>query len=143
MKKIYYALFALLIFVSCKKSDLPVDNGCIGPITRQNFGLSSADSLYAVKLLKQNNMPYNDLQFEYVHSDTVTISGVTNVYQHISAIQYLKSLQILSYDFGYTFKNGVFQGITGTKYNSVNLDTRANLSLPQLRKLYVAEVNKK
>jgi hypothetical protein len=142
MKKIYYALFALLVFVSCKKNDLPVNNGCISQVRRQNFGLTSTDSLFAVKLLKQNNMPYNDVQFEYVHSDTVTISGVTNVYQHISAIQYLKGLPVLSYDFGYSFKNGVFQEITGTKYNSVNLDTRATLSLPRLRELYMTEINK-
>src|SRR3981081_2141325 len=111
MKKIYYALFALLVFVSCKKNDLPVNNGCISQVRRQKFWLTSTDSFFAVKLLKQNNMPYNDVQFEYVHSDTVTISSVTNVYQHISAIQYLKGLPVLSYDFGYSFKNGVFQEI--------------------------------
>jgi hypothetical protein len=142
MKKIYHALFALLVFVSCKKSDLPVDNGCISQVRRQNFGLTGTDSLFAVKLLKQNNIPYNDVQFEYVNSDTVTISVVTNIYQHISAIQYLKGLPVLSYDFGYSFKNGVFQEITGTKYNSVNLDTRAALSLPRLRELYMTEINK-
>lgn len=142
--KLYIALSALLIFASCQKNGVPIDNGCISLIKRQNFRITATDSAAAVKLLKQNNIPYNDndLQFEYIRSDTVIINGSTNIFQNIFAIQYLNGLPVLSYDFGYAFKDGAFQQITGKRYNGVNLDTHSTQILPRLRKLYITEVNK-
>jgi hypothetical protein len=142
MKKIYWVLFSSLAFASCQKNDLPIDNGCISQIKRQNFQIISADSVAAVNLLKQNNLPFNDLQFEYIRVDTAKNNGSTDIFQNIFGIQFINGLPILSYDFGYAFKDGVFQEITGKKYNGVNLDTHSTQTLPRLRELYLTEVNK-
>lgn len=142
MKKLYYLSFALLIFSACKKSDLPADNGCITQINRQNFGVTASDSIAAVQLLKQNNLPTNDLVLEYVHNDTITYTLPSYVNQYVFGIQYINGLAILSYDFGYSFKNGVFKEVTGARYSAVNLDTHPTQHLPQLRALYMAEITK-
>ena len=143
MKQLYYLLFVLIVFSSCQKSGVAIDNGCISQIKRQGFGVIPADSNAAVQLLIQNHLPTNDLQFEYIRlHDTVTINGNTDVYQYIFAIEYLNGLPVLSYDFGYTFKNGVFQQVTGARYTAITLNTHPAQTLPRLRKLYMAEVNK-
>jgi hypothetical protein len=143
MKNLILILFALLVFASCKKDGLPVDNGCISQIERQHFGVSVSDSVAAVQLLKQNNLPTNDLVFESIQLyDTLTISGSTNVYQYIFAVQYLNTLPVLSYDFGYTFKEGILQQVTGARYNGITLNTHSTQSPPRLREFYMSEVNK-
>ncbi|MDO3626700.1 hypothetical protein [Mucilaginibacter sp. BT774] len=143
MMKIYYIVFALFVFSSCKKSGVAIDNGCISEIKRQSFGVTAADSIAAVQLLTQNHLPTNDLQFEYIRlHDTVTTNGTTNVYQYIFAVEYLNGLPVLSYDFGYTFKNNVFQQVTGARYDAITLNTHSTQSLPRLRELYMTEVSK-
>ena len=143
MRKICFVLFMAVTFISCKKDSLSVDNGCISQVKRKNFRVPTADSIAAVQLLKQNNLPTNDLAFEYISlHDTLTINGSSNVYQYIFAVQYLNGLPVLSYDFGYTFKAGVFQEVTGARYNGVSLNTHATQSLPRLRGLYISEIGK-
>jgi hypothetical protein len=142
MRKSHYALLALLLFAACRKYDLPVDNGCISRIARQNFMVKSNDSAVAVNLLKQNNIPYSDLQFEYINFDTVKNNSVTNIFQNVFAIQFINNLPVLSFDMGYTFKNGVFQQFSGKRYSGINLDTRSQQLLPRLRELYIAAVGK-
>jgi hypothetical protein len=128
---------------SCKKGEqLPGDNGCISQIERQNFGVTASDSIAAVQLLKQNNLPTNDLVLEYVHNDTITYTVPSYINQYVFGIQYINGLAILSYDFGYTFKNGVFKEVTGARYSVVNLDTHPTQHLPQLRALYISEISK-
>ncbi|MGZ3750120.1 MAG: hypothetical protein ACXVB0_07065 [Mucilaginibacter sp.] len=143
MKKLYFGLFVLLVFASCKKNDMSADSGCISRINRQNFGVSASDSTAAVQLLQQNHLPTNDLAFEYIRlHDTVTTSGSTKIYQYIFAVNYLNGLPVLSYDFGYTFKNGIFQETTGAHYSGTVLDTHPTQSLPRLRQLFIGQVNK-
>lgn len=142
MRRSYYALLALLLFAACRKYDLPVDNGCISRIARQSFMVKSSDSAIAVNLLKQNNIAFNDLQFEYIHFDTVKNNGTTDIFQNVFAIQFINNLPVLSYDMGYTFKNGVFQQFSGKRYSGVTLDTRSEQLLPRLRELYITEVSK-
>ena len=142
MRKIYYALLVLVSLNSCKKYDLPVDNGCIERITRQNFMVKTSDSAVAVNLFKQNNIAYSDLQFEYINIDTAKNDLGSDIFQNVFAIQFINGLPVLSFDMGYSFKNGIFQQFTGKRYSGVNLDTRAQQLLPRLRELYVAEVSK-
>lgn len=143
MKKLYLIAIALTTVAACKKTGtLPGDSGCISQIKRQNFGVTASDSIAAIQLLKQNNLPTNDLVLEYVHNDTITYATPTYINQHVFGVQYINGLAILSYDFGYTFKNGVFTGVTGARYSGVNLDTHPTLHLPQLRALYISEITK-
>jgi hypothetical protein len=142
MKKLYCALFAFSIFSACKKSDLTADSGCISQVKRQIFRVTASDSLAAVQLLKENNLPTTDLELEYVYNDTITYTVPSYINQYVFGVQYINGLAILSYDFGYTFKNGVFKEVTGARYSAVNLDTRSTQHLPQLRELYITEISK-
>jgi hypothetical protein len=138
MKKMYFVLFVLLAFVACKKNEFPGDNGCISRITKHY--VTAADSLAAVKLFQQNSIPYSNLSFEGISlNDTARNVGSTDVYQHIFAIQHFNGLPVLSDVIEYTFKNGIYFSLTGNSYNSINLNNRPFLSLPQLRKLYLNE----
>ena len=124
MKKLYLIVLLSLTFASCKKNDqLPGDNGCISQVKRQNFSVTSSDSISAIQLLKQNNIPYSDLQLEYFSSYTVPTGDNAGTYQNVISIQRINGLPILSGELWYQFKNNILQSTTGTRYGSVNLDT--------------------
>lgn len=144
MKKINYLLFLVPLLAACKKNTTqkPAD-GCINQVKEVRFFLTPADSAAAVRVLRKNNLPADDLQVEYIRQDTITANGVTHVAQYLFAVQYLNGIPVLSGDFGYTFKNDVFTGLVGTRYNNIDLDTHAKQSLQQVRKLYLDEVTKK
>lgn len=144
MKNIYYLLFLLPLLAACKKNTTPKPaDGCISQEKEVRFFLTPADSTAALRVLRKNNLPTNDLQVEYIQQDTVIANGVTNVAQYLFAVQYVNGFPVLSSDFGYTFKNDVFTGLVGTRFSNINLDTRAKHSLQQVRKLYLDEVTKK
>jgi hypothetical protein len=144
MNKIYFVLFIVLAFASCKKNDqLPGKGGCVTQIKRENFGIKSADSVTAIQLLKRNNIPYNDIQLEYFSSYDVP-NGASNAgsYQSVSVIQQINGLPILSGEIGYQFTDSVLQTTSGTRYTEINLSTTSTLQLTQLRAAYLAEVTK-
>lgn len=142
MNKIYLIAIVILVLTSCKKGEqLPIDNGCISQVGKKHFNVSSADSLTAVKLLQQNNLPYSNLSFERVIlDDTIKNTLGSYIYQHIFVMQNFNGLSLLSNDIGYHFRDGVLFSSSGTVYSSINLDNRPSLSLPRLRKLYLTEV---
>lgn len=144
MKKIYLIAIVALAFASCKKNyQPPGDSGCITQIKRQNFVIKSADSVTAIQLLKQNNIPYNDVQLEYFSSYNVP-SNQSNpgYYQSVFVIQQINGLPILSGEIWYQFTNSVLQSTSGTRYNEINLSNSSSLQLAQLRAAYLAEVTK-
>jgi hypothetical protein len=144
MMKLFVFLIAITILTSCKKNNPIVDNGCISQINVLSFSMPMADSITAVQLLKQNHLPTDDLQVEYIiQHDTTTVNGVAGVYQYIYAVQYLKGIPILSSDFGYLFKEGIFKQIEGARFTNIDLDTHPKQPLPQLRSLFLDQVNKK
>ena len=137
MKKIHLALIIVLAFAACKKSDIPGDNVCISQVKMQNFNVKSSDSVAAITLLKQNAIPYSDLQLSFVGFDTVKSGPNTGIYQYVFAVQYINGLPVLSTHIWYQFKNNILQSTTGTNYSSVSLFGGSALSLPQLRELYL------
>ncbi len=123
MKRIYLIVVSVLLFTACKKSNqLPRDSGCISQITRQNFNIKSSDSVSAIQWLKQNNIPYNDLQLEYISSYEISTGDTPGTYQSVFAIQQINGLPILSEDILYQFKNNVLKTTTGVKYGGINLN---------------------
>ncbi len=145
MKKIYLIIFVALAFASCKKNDqqLPGDSGCITRIKHQNFGIKSTDSVTAIQLLKQNHIPYNDVQIEYFSSYVVPTGEVNaGTYESVFVIQQINGLPVLSGEIWYQFTNNVLQTTTGTRYNEINLSNSSSLQLAQLRAAYLAEVTK-
>ena len=144
MKKIYLIVFVALAFTSCKKNDqLPGDSGCITQIKRQNFDIKNTDSVTAIQLLKQNNIPYNDVQLEYFSSYNIP-TGESNpgTYQSVFVIQQINGLPILSSQIWYQFTNNVLQTTTGIRYNEINLNNTPSFQLPQLRAAYLAAATK-
>ena len=137
MKKIYLIVVLAVALISCKKSEqLPGDNGCITQIKRENFNINPADSLSAVHLFQQNKLTYSNLSFvRIILNDTVG----EHVYQHIFVTQVFNGFEVMSGDAGYHFLDGVYQSTLGKVYSSVNLDNRPDLSLAQLRALYMSE----
>ena len=140
MKKVFLILCAVIALGSCKKNEVAGDNGCISQRQKKSFGLNPADSLAALQLLNNNHMPTNDIQMERIELRD-TINGA-HIYQYIAAIQLIKGLPVLSDDFGYNFRDGIYQQTSGKKYTSVSLDTHPTLSLRLLRSLYMAETKK-
>jgi hypothetical protein len=144
MKKIYLIALVALAFASCKKNDqLPGDNGCISQVKLQNFNVKSSDSVSAVQLLKQHNIPYSDLQLEYYSSYDVPTGDINaGTYQTVIAIQRINGLPVLSGELWYQFTDNALQSTTGVRYGAVNLSTTSSLQLAQLRAAYLAAVNK-
>lgn len=134
---IYLIICTILIFGACKKNTIAADNGCISQITRHY--VDAADSTAAANLLKQNNISVNNLvYYRTTFDDTITsTTGVKNVNQQIFALQYFNGLPLFSSDIAFFFQNGNYQSTAGTRYNGINLNTIPNLTLPQLRKLYL------
>lgn len=142
MKNICYLLFLVLLCAACKKKNItPADSGCITQIQRRSFYLKPADSIKAYNLLTRNHLPTDNLEIEYL-IDSVRVNGVLNTNQSIYAVQYLNGLPILSSDFGYLFKGGVYQQTDGLLYNNLMVDTHVKLSLQQVRSLFLEEVTK-
>ena len=140
MRSFYYLLCAsiLLTISSCKKSAIAYDNGCISQITR-NYSVNASDSLAAVKLFQQNNLPATGLTFYRVElNNVITNPKGTYIYQHIFALQHYNGLLAFNSYIGYHFTNGVFNYQDHPVYGSVNLNATPNLTLPQVRKLYLA-----
>jgi len=138
-KLVYLTLFGLLAISACKKGELKGDNGCITKI-RRSFGVSVADSLKAVALLKSNGISTENLVYDRITlDDTVTNvnSHVTSVYQHIDALQYANGLPIFNAFIGYHFNEGKYFTTIGTKYGNVNLSTSHHLNLSQVRELFL------
>lgn len=144
MKNVFFILFGLLVFASCKKEKkVAVDNGCISAARVFHFYMPPADSAAARQLLTQNHLSTNDLEVEYVIlHDTMTKNNSVNVYQYVYAVQYVNGLPVMSSDFGYEFKEGIYQGVSGVKYDHINLDTHPKLSLSQVRGLFIDQVTK-
>jgi hypothetical protein len=143
MQKIYLIAIIALALASCKKNDqLPGDGGCITQIKRQNFSINSTDSVTAIQLLKQNNIPYNDIQLEYFSSYNVTTGDNPGTYQVVFVIQQINDLPVLSGTIWYQFKNSILQTTSGARYGAINLSTSSALQLTQLRAAFLAEANK-
>ena len=137
MKSYAICLLLFILFASsCKKAENPVDNGCISYIKRHY--ITGADSLTAVNLLKQNNIPSSNLAYDrIILNDTVTNGSSTDIYQHIFAIQYFNGLQLFFSEIGYHFKNGVLQPFYDTRFTNIFLNTLPRMTLPEIRKVYV------
>lgn len=88
MKKLHYLLFLLPLLAACKKNRMPQPaDGCITRVKEIRFFLTPADSAAAMRVLRKNNLPANDLQVEYIQQDTITANGLTNVSQNLFAVQ--------------------------------------------------------
>ena len=107
--------------------------------------MSAQDSTKAADLFKKNNMSPDNLVFtRLMFHDTISNSQGTTVYQHLFAVQYFNGLPVLFTEAGYHFRDEVYWTEIGTVYqqNQAPSDTRPVLTLPQMRALFMNQVNK-
>nr|WP_294940658.1 hypothetical protein [uncultured Mucilaginibacter sp.] len=139
MKKalLFLILPCFLVAASCTKAILE-DNGCISEYKRPLNPIGDAAYSKVKALFQKNSISYDGLSFyRATFDDTVALGGTPYVYQHTLALQYFNGLPVLNGDIGYHFGGEVFTSVIGTKYNTVNLSTSKNLSLAQVRKLFL------
>jgi hypothetical protein len=142
MLKIRCFLPVIFLFISCNEKHIGSDQGCISQIKRHY--IAGADSLAAIKLLKQNNIPCKDLKFDkIILNDTIINNGKTCIYQDVFVIRSFNGLPVLLQAIVYHFKEGAYQFASGPGNKEISLDANAELTLPQVRKLYLDELNSK
>jgi hypothetical protein len=148
MKKFYcLVLLALMAFASCKKGELPgnygEDNGCINRIKRDYSDSNKTELTAALKLFQQNNISTSGLVINRVIlNDRITTNGPLSIYQHVIAFEESKGLPIFNSGLGYHFRNEVYVTFSGRRYGTLNLDTKALATLPQIRKIFIDAFNK-
>jgi hypothetical protein len=147
MKKFYcLVLFALVAFASCKKGELnhtyEEDNGCISRTKRDYSDSNKVELATAVKLLQKNNIPTNDLViYRAILNDSVTTNGPLSIYQHVVAYEESKGLPIFNSGISYHFRNEAFETSIGHRYGTLSLNTTAEATLPQIRKIFINAFN--
>jgi hypothetical protein len=141
MKNVFLILFMAGVLASCKKSDQPVDNGCISRVFSLSTPVKPADSVSAFDLLKKSNLPQTNIKLAFVSIYNVPEGPNIGNYANVFVTQELKGLPMLSGDIWYEFKNDTLQSTSGTWYNSVNYDNNPGHTLPQLRAMYFTAVN--
>jgi len=143
MKKFYcLVLIVLAAFAACKKGELSSvdgeDNGCISRVKRDYSDNNKVELATAIKLLQKNNISTNGLIiYQVILNDSISINGPLRVYQHVAAYEESKGLPIFNSGIGYHFKNEVFETSIGQRYGTINLDTKAEAMLPQIRKIFI------
>ncbi|WP_162996588.1 hypothetical protein [Mucilaginibacter celer] len=148
MKKFYcLVLLALMTFASCKKGELSgnygEDNGCINRVKRDYSDSNKTELAAAVSLLQKNNISLNGLVItRVILNDSITTNGPLTIYQHVVASEESKGLPIFNSGMGYHFRDGTYYLLSGRRYGTLNLDTKASATLPQIRKIFIDAFNK-
>ncbi|WPU98692.1 hypothetical protein SNE26_21995 [Mucilaginibacter sp. cycad4] len=143
MKKFYcLVLIVLVAFAACKKGQLSSgdgeDNGCINRVKRDYSDSNKVELITATKLLQKNNIPVNDLViYRVILNDSITSNGPLNIYQHVVAYEESNGLPIFNSGISYHFRNEVFSSSIGRRFGTLNLNTKAEATLPQIRKVFI------
>jgi hypothetical protein len=121
------------------------DNGCIErfiiPVTAhaiKDDQIIIADNLFLNSGIDNSKYRY----FRYMH-DTLLFQNNTSADEKmVSVDQYLNGLRIFAYDLNFIFWNDAYHDRSGHKPNGTNLDNVSHLTLGQLRKLFVDDLEK-
>jgi hypothetical protein len=122
--------------------NLPVDNGCISRVFTLSDPVKPADSVSAFDLLGKNGLPQTHIKLAYVSIYAVNQGPNVGNYGNVFVTQIINGLPVLSGDVWYEFKNDTLTYTSGNWFNSVAMDTHPGHTLPQLRAMYFAAVNK-
>ncbi|PSL25879.1 hypothetical protein [Chitinophaga ginsengisoli] len=142
------AIICIMIFSACSKHEnnvLPEDNGCIEriylPVTAHS--VSSADVTTINGLFSNNQIANGNLRY-YKYSRDIfqtLYSPYTKYDQQIVEVnQYTNGLRIFVRDLSYSFWDQRFHLRSGEITKGTSLDTLHQLTLPQLRGLFLASV---
>ena len=144
-------LFLFLIGGSCSKETESVDhkqiasdNGCIEKITipvSSQGTLTNADYNLILTLFSSNGISNPNFRFTrtYYRDSVQTYNGIHN-FRNVIIIQYTNGLPIFRESLNYSFRNGIFESYSGQLTNGTSLNTVSTLSLGQLRKLFIDDI---
>ena len=150
-KNISIFLFLSIILGSCSKEaesvdhkQIASDNGCIEKITipvSSQGTLTNADYNLILTLFSSNGISNPNFRFTrtYYHDSVQTYNGIHN-FRNVIIIQYTNGLPIFRESLNYSFKNGIFESYAGQLTNGTSLNTVSTLSLGQLRKLFIDDI---
>jgi hypothetical protein len=146
MKNVLTILFLfLLTFSACKKQSatLSEDNGCINklviPVTSHGT-LSDSDYNLIISLFISNSIAKPNFRYTRTYHDSVqTYNGIYD-FRNVYIIQYANGVPIFTESLNFLFKNGTFESYSGKLTNGTNLNTAPALTLGQLRKLFIDDI---
>jgi len=147
------SVFFLLtaIICSCSKENaansnskqLAADNGCIEKITipvSSQGTLTNAEYNLILSLFNSNGLNNPNFRYTRTYHDFVqTYSGIYD-FRNVFVIQYTNGLPIFFESLNYSFKDGIFNSYSGKLTNGTNLNTTSTLTLGQLRKLFIDDI---
>ena len=146
MKKhlLVFFLFAMTFF-ACRKANtyLSQDSGCIDilvvPVTSHGT-LSESDYNLINSLFITNGIANLNFRFTRTYHDSArTYNGIYD-FRNVYILQYTNGLPIFTESLNYLFKNGIFESYSGSLSNGTNLNNTPTLTLGQLRKLFVNDI---
>lgn len=136
-----------LVLVACTKSDTPLqeDSGCIErviiPVTAHSINKSDAstvNNLFSTNGIDNSKFRY----FQYVHDTFQSLYPPYTKYdeQVVRTDQYTNDLRIFTDDLVYVFWNNSFHSSSGNLTNGTSLNTLPQLTLKQIRKLFLDDI---
>ncbi len=149
MKKYILTLtFTILILYSCKKESaiqLQEDNGCIEKIIIPLTGhsINGADIPVANTLFTNNNIDNSKYRYyQYLHDSVQTYFPPYSKFDSkvVKVDEYTNGLRIFTGQLVFEFKNELFNFKAGLPTNGTTLNTTTNLTLGQLRKLFIDNI---
>lgn len=145
---ITFLLFALTLF-ACKKEStiltkqLPEDNGCIDRLTipvTSHGTLSNSDYNLISSLFIKTGISKPNFRYTRTYRDSVQTNNGIYDFRNVYIIQYANNLPIFVESLNYLFKNGIFNSYSGSLTNGTSLNTTPTLTLGQLRKLFIDDI---
>ena len=145
MKKLLIISFFATIFYACEKRNepLPEDKGCIEKLVipvSSHGALSDSEYNLVHSLFISNGIAESNFRYTRTYHDSVqTYNGIYD-FRNVHIIQYANELPVFTGSLNYLFKNGIFNSFSGYLTNGTNLDNIPALTLPQLRKLFIDDI---
>ncbi len=145
-----FALLALTIS-SCTKDrntnplQLAEDDGCINriviPVTSQGT-MTNCEYSLVKNLFITNSINFQNFRFSRTYRDSAQYAiGIVDE-RSVHVIQYIKGLTTFIESLNYLFINQSFHHRSGELINGTTLDTVPVLKLPQLRKLFIDDLQR-
>jgi hypothetical protein len=157
MKQLLLTLmFFSLMFTACTKSDITTasndaakniqeDNGCIEriviPVTAHTINspdVSTVNSLFSSNGIDNSKFRY----YRYIHDTLQTLNPPYTKYDQkiVMVDQYTNNVRIFTGDLGYNFLNNSLNFRSGYFTNGTSLDTVPKLTLGQIRKMFLDNI---
>jgi hypothetical protein len=150
MNRLFWlSLTCLLVFISCKKSNLSnnlaEDNGCVERIrvSVTAHGIPAAEITIVNELFRTNGIDNSRFRYNQYRNDSfqTLYSPYTKYDEKIVGVdQYVNGLRLFRGDLAYIFWNDQLNHQSGALSNGTNLGTFPHLTTGQVRKLFLSDL---